>query len=73
MSRATIHHWTETGQLDRDLAAGARGYAPRPLVAHKLDPYKAIIDARLEAFPKLSAKGCSTRSGRRATRASTLA
>ena len=56
VSRATIHHWTETGQLDRDLAAGARGYAPRPLVAHKLDPYKAIIDARLEAFPKLSAK-----------------
>ena len=56
VSRATIHHWTETGQLDRDLAAGARGYAPRPLVAHKLDPYKAIIDARLEEFPKLSAK-----------------
>ena len=56
VSRATIHHWAETGQLDRDLAAGARGYAPRPLVAHKLDPYKAIIDARLEAFPKLSAK-----------------
>ena len=56
VSRATIHHWTETGQLDRDLAASARGYAPRPLVAHKLDSYKAIIDARLEAFPKLSAK-----------------
>ena len=33
-----------------------RGYSPRPLVAHKLDPYKAIIDARLEAFPMLSAK-----------------
>ena len=46
----------DTGQLDRDLAAGARGYSPRPPVAHKLDPYKAIIDARLEAFPKLSAK-----------------
>ena len=42
--------------LDRDLAAGARGYSPRPPVAHKLAPYKAIIDARLEAFPKLSAK-----------------
>ena len=27
-----------------------------PPVAHKLDPYKGIIDARLEAFPKLSAK-----------------
>ena len=56
VSRATVHHWIETGQLDRDLAAGARGYSPRPPVAHKLDPYKAIVDARLEAFPKLSAK-----------------
>ena len=48
--------------LDRDgpagseLSAGAGGYAPRPPVAHKLDPYKAIVDARLEAFLKLSAK-----------------
>ena len=33
-----------------------RGVSPRPPVAHKLAPYKAIIDARLEAFPKLSAK-----------------
>ena len=54
--RATIHHWIETGQLDRDLESGPRGYSPRPPVAHKLDPYKGIIDARLEAFPKLSAK-----------------
>ena len=52
----TIHYWIKTGQLDRDLSAGARGYAPRPPVAHKLDPYKGIIDARLEEFPKLSAK-----------------
>ena len=56
VNRRTIHNWNDTGQLDRDLAAGARGYSPRPPVAHKLDPYKAIIDARLEAFPKLSAK-----------------
>ena len=56
VNRRTIHYWIETGQLDRDLSAGARGYAPRPPVAHKLDPYKGIIDARLEAFPKLSAK-----------------
>ena len=56
VNRRTIHNWNDTGQLDRDLAAGARGYTPRPPVAHKLDPYKAIIDARLEAFPKLSAK-----------------
>ena len=56
VNRRTIHYWIETGQLDRELSAGARGYAPHPPVAHKLDPYKAIIDARLEAFPKLSAK-----------------
>ena len=56
VNRRTIHNWVDTGQLDRGLAAGARGYSPRPPVAHKLDPYKAIIDARLEAFPKLSAK-----------------
>ena len=52
VNRRTIHNWVDTGQLDRDLAAGARGYSPRPPVADKLDPYKAIIDARLEAFPK---------------------
>ena len=56
VNRRTLHNWVDTGQLDRGLAAGARGYSPRPPVAHKLDPYKAIIDARLEAFPKLSAK-----------------
>ena len=56
VNRHTIHYWIETGHLDRDLSAGARGYTPRPPVAHKLDPYKEIIDARLEAFPKLSAK-----------------
>ena len=56
VSRRTIHYWIETGRLDRELSAGAGGYAPRPPVAHKLDPYKAIVDARLEAFPKLSAK-----------------
>ena len=33
----TINYWIKTGQLDRDLSTGARGYAPRPLVAHKLD------------------------------------
>ena len=36
VNRRTIHNWVDTGQLDRDLAAGARGYSPRPPVAHKL-------------------------------------
>ncbi len=56
VNRRTIHNWVMTGQLDRDLSAGERAYTPRPSVAHKLDPYKSIIDARLEEFPKLSAK-----------------
>ena len=38
VNRRTIHYWIETGQLDRELSAGARAYAPRPPVAHKLDP-----------------------------------
>ena len=56
VTRRTIHHWIESGQLDRDLASGQTRYAPRPAVASKLDPYKGIIEARLQEFPKLSAQ-----------------
>ncbi|MDE0345243.1 MAG: helix-turn-helix domain-containing protein, partial [Boseongicola sp.] len=56
IDRTTIWRWVRTGQLDQDLSAGSNGYSPRPPVTRKLDPYKAIIDARLEEFPKLSAK-----------------
>ena len=68
VSRRTIHHWIETDRLDRDVEAGAARYAERARVAHKLDPYKGIIDERLSAYPKLSAgfrgRCCSTRCGR---------
>ena len=56
VSRRTIHSWIEAGELDRDLSSGATRYSLRPRVAHKLDPYKGIIESRLEQFPKLSAK-----------------
>ena len=56
VSRRTIHGWIASGELDRDLAAGATRYAPRPRRAHKLDAYKGIIDARLAEFPRLSAR-----------------
>ena len=56
VSRRTIHAWIEAGELDRDLAAGASRYSPRPRRPHKLDPYKGIIDARLAEFPRLSAQ-----------------
>ena len=56
IARRTIHYWIETGQLDRDLAAGTTRQSPRRRREHKLDPYKGIIDARLNEFPKLSAR-----------------
>jgi len=56
VSRRTIHEWVVTGQLDRDLSSGASRYSPRPPVPHKLDPYRGIIDSRLEEFPGLSAQ-----------------
>jgi transposase len=55
VSRDTIHRWIRDGELDRDLDADALRYGPRPPVPTKLDPYKPIIEARLAAFPELSA------------------
>ena len=54
VSRRTIYSWIASGDLDRDLAAGGTRYSPRPRRAHKLDPYKGIIDARLAEYPRLS-------------------
>lgn len=56
ISRRTVYHWIETGQLERDLDGREVRYRPRPPVPTQLDPYKAIIQARLEAFPLLTAQ-----------------
>jgi transposase len=53
ISRRTVGRWIGNGELDRDLDEPMR-YKPRPRVARKLDPYTGIIQARLEAYPKLS-------------------
>ncbi len=54
VSRRVIHHWLQTGQLDRDVDAPIP-----PRVRHtgppKLAPYQAIITARLDTYPELSA------------------
>lgn len=55
VSRRTVYHWIEAGQLDRELDEAAVRYAPRPPVARKIDPFRGIIDARLSEFPKLTA------------------
>lgn len=56
VSRRTIYHWLATGQLDRDLEAEPVRYSERAPVPTKLDPYKGIIAARLEAYPDLTAQ-----------------
>jgi transposase len=53
INRRTVSRWIRNGELDRDLDAPVQ-YKPRPPVACKLDPYKAIITSRLEAYPELS-------------------
>ena len=56
VSRRTIYYWIGTGQLDHQPGSHAVGYSPRPKAPRKLDPYKAIINTRLEAYPKLTAR-----------------
>jgi transposase len=55
VSRDTIHRWIRDGDLDRDLDEVVVAYGPRRPVPTKLDPYKPIVEARLTAFPELSA------------------
>ena len=55
VSRDTIHRWIRSGDLDRDLDGEAVRYGPRPPTPTKLDAYKPIIEARLAAYPELSA------------------
>jgi transposase-like protein len=55
VSRDTIHRWIRAGDLDRDLDDEPVRYGPRAPVPTKLDAFKPIIEARLAAYPELSA------------------
>lgn len=55
VSRRTVYYWIKTGQLNRGGKEEPVQYGPRRPVRSKLDPYKAIIDARLAEYPKLTA------------------
>ncbi len=54
ISRRTVYHWIETGQLDRHADDVAASYKARPVVARKIDVFRPIIEARLQAYPLLS-------------------
>jgi len=55
IDRRTVYRWIKNGDLDRDLNPKTVTYGPRPPVPHKLDRYKAIIEARLDDYPELTA------------------
>jgi transposase len=55
VSRRTLYHWINSGQLDRDLDNGPVCYAARPPVPRKIDRYREMIQARLAEYPKLGA------------------
>lgn len=55
VSRRAVYYWIATGQLDRGAEDEPVAYGPRRAMPSKLDPYKPMIDARLAAFPKLTA------------------
>jgi transposase len=55
VSRDTIHRWLRDGELDRDVDELPVQYGPRRPTPTKLDPYRAIIETRLAAYPALSA------------------
>jgi len=55
VSRDTIHRWIRDGDLERDLDTTPVHYGPRATGPTKLDAYKPIIEARLTAYPELSA------------------
>jgi transposase len=56
ISRRTVYHWIAGGQLDRDMDDVAVHYSPRPQVSKRLDPYRGIIQARLQSYPLLTAQ-----------------
>jgi transposase len=55
VSRRTVYHWIDTGQLERELDDDPVRYRARPPVERKIDRYCPIILARPNEYPKLSA------------------
>jgi transposase len=55
VNRRTIDRWLAEGKLDRDVETGQ---VPRPVRRSKptkLEPFKAIVQARLDSYPELTA------------------
>lgn len=55
IGRSTMYRWLQAGLLDQPIETIQATYGPRPAVPTKLEPFKALIEARLTDFPELSA------------------
>jgi transposase len=55
VGRSTMYRWIDAGLLDQPLDAIRARYGPRPAKAAKLERFKALIETRLAAYPRLSA------------------
>ena len=55
ISRRTLYNWIKAGELERDPDDMTVQYGPRAPRPSKLDPWKAMIEARLSQSPRLSA------------------
>jgi transposase len=53
INRRTLHRWIGQGAISETVVEPPR-YTPRPPVATKLDPFKSIIQERLDLYPALS-------------------
>ena len=54
VGRSTMYRWLRTGLLDQPIETIQAQYGPRPPVPVKLEPFKPLIQTRLDEFPELS-------------------
>jgi transposase len=54
VGRSTMYRWIDAGLLDQPLDVIQARYGPRERKLTKLDAFKAIIEARLAEYPRLS-------------------
>ena len=55
VGRTTMYRWIKAGLLEQSLEAIQARDKPRPPESTKWEPYKAMIEARLREYPRLSA------------------
>ena len=55
VGRTTLYRWIKAGLLDEPIDTIRARYTPRPPQPTKLEPFKALIQSRLDEYPELTA------------------